>query len=159
MREFRGRPGPVGRIAILVSQYHERITRRLLDGARDCCRDAGLPEQQVDILWVPGAFELGVAAAAAARTGRYVCLVALGVVIRGETAHFDFVAGEASRTLADVAREHALPVGFGLLTTETVEQAEARAGGAMGNKGYEAMEAALTMADLIAGLSGPHASA
>lgn len=159
MTEFRGRPGPAGRIAILVSQYHERITRRLLDGARDCCRDAGLPEDQIDVLWVPGAFELGVAAAAAAQTQRYACLVALGVVVRGETPHFDVVAGQASRALADVAREHALPVGFGLLTTDTIEQAEARAGGAMGNKGYEAAEAALTMADLITGLSGPHAQA
>ena len=95
----------------------------------------------------------------AARTGRYACLVALGVVVRGETAHFDFVAGEAARSLAEVARVHALPVGFGLLTTETMAQAAERAGGVAGNKGHEAAEAALAMADLIGRLTGPDATA
>jgi 6,7-dimethyl-8-ribityllumazine synthase len=159
MTDYFGRPRPVGRVALIVSRYHERITTRLLDGARQCCREAGLAEGQVDVLHVPGAFELGVAAEAAARTGRYACLVALGVVVRGETAHFDFVAGEASRALAEVARVHALPVGFGLLTTETLEQAAERAGGIAGNKGHEAAEAALAMADLLGRLAGPDAPA
>jgi 6,7-dimethyl-8-ribityllumazine synthase len=136
-------------VAIIVSRYHERLTGRLLEGARAVCREAGVPDGQVDVLWVPGAFELGVAAEAAARSGRYACLVALGAVVRSETPHFDFVAGEASRVLADVARHHQIPVGFGLLTTDSLAQAEARAGGEAGNKGQEATEAALRTADLI----------
>jgi len=146
-------------VGLLVSRYHERVTSRLLEGARRCCREAGVPEDEIDVLWVTGAFELGVAAAAAARTGRYACLVALGAVVRGETPHFEYVAGEASRTLAAVAREHALPVGFGLLTTDTLEQAVERAGGRAGQKGYEAAEAALRTADLIAQLPGSGAQA
>ena len=155
MAELTGRARAVGRVAILVSRYHERITTRLLDGARQCCREAGVSETDIDVLWVSGAFELGVAAAAAATTGRYSCLVALGAVVRGETPHFDYVAGETARTLSEVAREHALPVGFGLLTTDTMEQAVERAGGRAGNKGYEAAEAALSTADLVEQLLGP----
>jgi 6,7-dimethyl-8-ribityllumazine synthase len=98
---------------------------------------------------VPGAFELGVVAEAAAASGRYAALVALGCVIRGETPHFEYVAGEAARGLGNVALAHRLPVGFGVLTTETQEQAMARAGGAAGNKGYEAADAALTTADVL----------
>src|SRR5207245_2561840 len=93
--------------------------------------------------WVPGALELPVAAEAAAASGRYAAIVALGCVIRGETPHFEFVAGEAARGLGNVALAHRVAVGFGVLTTDTLEQAQARAGGAAGNKGYEAAEAAL----------------
>lgn len=157
MPEFEGRLRPVGRMAVLVSRYHERLTTRLLDGARQCCREAGIADSELDIHWVAGAFELGMAAAAAARSGRYVCLVALGVVVRGETPHFEYVAGEAARALAEVAREHALPVGFGLLTTETLEQAAERAGGGAGNKGYEAAEAAIRGADLVSQMLAPGA--
>jgi len=147
------------RVAILVSRYHERVTGRLLDGARAACREAGVEDAGVDVIHVPGAFELGVAAEACARSGRYQALVALGAVVRGETPHFDYVAGETSRVLAEVAREHAIPVGFGLLTTETLEQASARAGGAAGNKGPEAAQAALEMAGVISRLLGPDAQA
>lgn len=159
MPEFQGRLRPSGRVAIVVSRYHERITSRLLEGARRCCLESGVAVDQLDTLWVAGAFELGVATEAAARTGRYACVVALGVVIRGETPHFEYVAGETARVLAEVAREHALPVGFGLLTTDTVDQALARAGGAAGNKGREAAEAALATADLLGQLLGPRAQA
>jgi 6,7-dimethyl-8-ribityllumazine synthase len=138
-----------GRVAVLVSRYNELVTTRLLDGARQCLRDQGVPDAQVDVIWVPGAFELGVAAEAAAASGRYAALVALGCVIRGETPHFEYVAGEAARGLGRVALAHRLPVGFGVLTTETQEQAMARAGGAAGNKGYEAADAALTTADVL----------
>jgi 6,7-dimethyl-8-ribityllumazine synthase len=158
MTELRGRLRDSGRVAIVVSQYHERLTRRLLDGARATCREAGVAEDRVDVLWVAGAFELGVAAEAAARSGRYACLVALGAVVRGETPHFDFVAGETARALAEVARQHLVPVGFGLLTTDTMEQAEARAGGAAGNKGMEAAEAALRGADLLRQIGGADAA-
>lgn len=149
MAEFSGTPQHHGRVALLVSRYHERVTARLAEGARARCREAGIPDDAVDLLWVAGAFELGVMSEWAARSGRYQCLVALGVVVRGETPHFDYVAGEAARMLAEVSRVHLVPVGFGLLTTDTMAQAEARAGGAAGNKGYEAAEAALAAADLI----------
>jgi 6,7-dimethyl-8-ribityllumazine synthase len=142
----------VGRVAILVSRYNELITSRLLDGALACCAEAGVAREDVDVVWVPGAFELPVAAAAAAGTKRYACLVALGAVIRGDTPHFEYVAGEAARGLNAVAVQHALPVGFGVLTVDTMQQAVDRAGGSAGNKGHEAAAAALQAADVIAQL-------
>ena len=142
----------VGRVAILASRYNELITARLLEGALACCQDAGIPRDSIDVIWVPGAFELPVAAAAAAGTKRYTCLVALGAVIRGETPHFEYVAGEAARGLNAVAVAHALPVGFGVLTVDTMQQAADRAGGSAGNKGHEAAAAALQVADVIAQL-------
>jgi 6,7-dimethyl-8-ribityllumazine synthase len=99
-------------VAILVSRYNELITRKLLDGALACCSEAGVSRDEIDVIWLPGAFELAAGAAAAAETGRYSCLVALGTVIRGETPHFDYVAGEAARGLNEVAVRHALPVGY-----------------------------------------------
>lgn len=147
MPELRGQLRATGRIAILVSQFNERVTGRLLEGALACCREAGAGD--VDVVWLPGAFELGGAAAAAASTGRYCAIVALGAVVRGETAHFEFVAGEAARGLSEVAVRHGLPVAFGVLTTETMEQALARAGGAAGNKGYEAADAAIRTAHVL----------
>ena len=144
-------------MAILVSQYNELITKKLLDGALACCTEAGLSPDQVDIIWLPGAFELAAGAAAAAETRRYSCLVALGAVIRGETPHFEYVAGEAARGLNDVAVRHALPVGFGVLTVDTLDQAIERAGGSAGNKGHEAAAAALRTADAITQLRADHA--
>jgi 6,7-dimethyl-8-ribityllumazine synthase len=144
----------VGRVAILASRYNELITSRLLEGALACCREAGIAREDVDVLWVPGAFELPVAASAAAGTRRYACLVALGAVIRGDTPHFEYVAGEAARGLNAVAVAHALPVGFGVLTVDTMQQAVDRAGGSAGNKGHEAAAAALQAADVIAQLRG-----
>lgn len=149
MTEIEGRFRATGRIALVVSRYNEMITTRLLEGARAACAAAGAAPDTVDVLWVPGAFELGVVAMTAARSGRYSCIVALGAVIRGETPHFDFVAGEASRSLAAAALETGRPVGFGLLTTDDLDQALARAGGSAGNKGYEAAEAAIRTADLL----------
>ena len=140
-------------MAVLVSRYNDLVTARLLDGAWQCFRDNGVPEARVDVIWVPGAFELLVAAEAAAASGRYAALVALGCVVRGETPHFEYVAGEAVRGLGNVALAHRLPVGFGVLTTDTLEQALARAGGAAGNKGYEAVDAALTTADVLGQLT------
>jgi 6,7-dimethyl-8-ribityllumazine synthase len=141
------------RVAVLVSRYNEVVTTRLLDGARQCLREQGVADARVDVIWVPGAFELAVAAEAAAASGRYAALVALGCVIRGETPHFEYVAGEATRGLGNVALAHRLPIGFGVLTTENLAQALARAGGAAGNKGYEAAAAALTTADVLAQLT------
>jgi 6,7-dimethyl-8-ribityllumazine synthase len=144
-------------VGILVSRYNEVITARLLEGALACCAEAGMSRDAVDVVWVPGAFELPVTAAAAAETGRYGCLVALGAVIRGETPHFEYVAGEAARGLTDVALQHCLPVGFGVLTVDTMQQAVDRAGGSAGNKGYEAAAAALGAADVLAQLWGSDA--
>jgi len=158
MADIRGQLKAIGRVAILVSQYNERVTTRLLDGALECCRAAGIAESDVDVVWLPGAFELGAAASAAAATGRYAAIVALGAVVRGETAHFEFVAGEAARGLSLVALQHRMPVAFGVLTTETMDQALARAGGSAGNKGYEATEAAIRTADAIAMLRSGHAA-
>ena len=151
MAEFRGQLKAPGRIGIVVSGYHERVTGKLLEGAIECCHRAGAPADQVDVAWVAGAFELGSVAAAMARTNRYVALVALGAVVRGETPHFDYVAGETSRALGQVALT--IPVGFGLLTVDTMAQALDRAGGVAGNKGYEAAEAAIRAADVIAQLA------
>jgi 6,7-dimethyl-8-ribityllumazine synthase len=149
---YTSRLRAVGRVAILASRYNELITTRLLEGALACCAEAGVPDDEVDVVWVPGAFELPVAAAAAAATGRYACLVALGAVVRGDTPHFDYVAGEAARGLGAVAIQHALPVGFGVLTVDTMQQAVDRAGGSAGNKGHEAAAAAIQAADVIAQL-------
>jgi 6,7-dimethyl-8-ribityllumazine synthase len=143
-------------VAILVSRYNELVTAKLLEGALACCREAGVAREDVDVVWVPGAFELGVAAAGAAASGGYACLVALGAVVRGETPHFDFVAGEAARGLGRVAVQHRIPVGFGVLTTDTLQQAIERAGGGAGNKGYDAAAAALQMADALAQLRAHH---
>ncbi len=157
MPDFSSRLRPTGRVAILVSRYNELITSRLLEGALQCCREAGVSRDDVDVMWVPGAFELPVSAAAAAGTGRYTCVVALGAVIRGDTPHFEYVAGEAARGLNDVALRSGVPVGFGVLTVESMQQALDRAGGSAGNKGHEAAAAALQAADLIAQIRGSDA--
>ena len=155
MAELQGSPRAPRqvRVAVVVARYNEIVTGRLLEGARQCLREKGVPEAQVDVVWVPGAFELPVAAETAAASGRYGAIVALGCVIRGETPHFEYVAGEAARGLGNVALAHRLAVGFGVLTTESLDQAMARAGGTAGNKGYEAAAAALTTADVLAQLT------
>lgn len=158
MPEFSFRSRYHGRVAILVSRYNELITGKLLDGALACCDEAGVPRDEVDVLWLPGAFELPAAAAAVAATGRYACLVALGAVVRGETPHFEYVAGAAASGLTDVSRQHAIPVGFGVLTVDSLQQAMDRAGGSAGNKGHEAAAAALGAADVIAQLRASHAA-
>jgi 6,7-dimethyl-8-ribityllumazine synthase len=149
MPEFEGSLRSSGRVAIAVSRYHERVTARLLEGAMQICRQADVAEADVDVCWVDGAFELGVITAALAGSGRYQAIVALGAVIRGETPHFDYVAGETAAALARTATTTLIPIGFGLLTCDSIEQAMARAGGAAGNKGREAAMAALKTAHLL----------
>ena len=150
MTVWRGEPAGHGRrIAIVVARFHEAVTSRLLSGALDGLRARGVDADDVDVAWVPGAFEIPVVAKRFATTGRYDALICLGAVVRGETAHFDLVAGEAARGVATVARETGVPAIFEVLATETLEQAEARAGGAHGNKGWDAAHAALEMADLL----------
>ncbi len=140
---------PAGRYAIVVSRYHEAVTRRLLDGARAVLAEAGVSEAQVEVAWVAGAWELPVVAREYCARGGCAAVAALGAVIRGETPHFEYVAGEAARGLMDLQVRFGVPVGFGLLTCDTLVQALARAGGTAGHKGREAMEAALGAARAI----------
>ena len=155
MMEFAGTPDMADRtVAIVVSRFNENVTQKLVDGAVDALTRHGGARENIDVVWVPGAWELPAAARALLATERYDAIVALGAVIRGETPHFDFVAGEASRGLAEAGADFEVPIGFGLLTTDTLEQAEARAGGAHGNKGWDAALAALEMADLFDQVDG-----
>ena len=150
MTDFVGTASMAGKhVAIVVSRFNESITQKLIDGAIDALTRHGGDRRNIDVVWVPGAWELPTATRALLATERYDAIVALGAVIRGETPHFDFVAGEASRGLADAGADFDVPIGFGLLTTDTLEQAEARAGGAHGNKGWDAALAALEMMNLF----------
>ena len=147
---FEGRADGSGRrVALVAGRFNQLVTDLLVAGARDELRRCGVEPGAVDLAWVPGSFELPIAAAKLARTGRYSGIVALGVVIRGATPHFDYVAGEAASGLGAVARETGVPVGFGVLTTESLEQALDRAGGKLGNKGAEAVRTVLEMAGLL----------
>jgi 6,7-dimethyl-8-ribityllumazine synthase len=150
MTVTRGRPVREGRrIAIVVSRFHEHVTSRLLEGAIAGLRQHGVADDAVDVAWVPGAFEIPLVAQRFASTNAYDAVICLGAVVRGETAHFDLVAGEAARGIAAVARETGIPVIFEVLATETLAQAEARAGGDRGNRGWDAAGSALEMADLL----------
>ncbi len=150
MTDFVGTADMTDRhVAIVVSRFNESVTRRLVDGAIDALTRHGGVRENFDVVWVPGAWELPGATRVLLATERYDAIVALGAVIRGETPHFDFVAGEASRGLAEAGADFDVPIGFGLLTTDTMEQAEERAGGTHGNKGWDAAVAALEMIDLF----------
>ena len=140
------------RFLVIVSRFNELITEKLLDGARSALLQHGVAEDDVDVAWVPGAFEIPGAAGVALRHGGYDGIVAVGCVIRGETPHFDYVAGEAARGVQELAAAHDTPVTFGVLTTDTREQALARSGGDKGNKGWEAALAALEMSGLYRAL-------
>jgi 6,7-dimethyl-8-ribityllumazine synthase len=149
-------PGAAGRlrgrglrVAVVASRFHEAITGRLVQGAREALVRHGVRAADVRVVWVPGAFELPQAAARLAAAGRVDALVCVGCVIRGETPHFDYVAGEAARGLAEVGRASGVPTTFGVITANTPAQAEARAGGAAGNRGEEAALAALELATLF----------
>ncbi len=150
MPEFTGSPEGRGRrVAVVVARFNQTVTQRLLDGALDGLVRHGVAFDDIDVAWVPGAWELPAAAWRLLGSDRYTALIALGAVIRGETPHFDYVSGEASRGLAQVSAEFDVPVGFGVLTCDTMQQADDRAGGAHGNKGWDAALAALEMADLF----------
>ena len=140
------------RFGLVASRFNGRVVDLLLAGAVDCLGRHGVAEADLTVVRVPGAWEIPLALQELAAAGGFDALVALGVVIRGETPHFEYVSGEASRGIARVSAEHRLPVGFGLLTCDTSAQAEERAGGKAGNKGWEAALAALEMADLVSRL-------
>jgi 6,7-dimethyl-8-ribityllumazine synthase len=149
MPEFAGLPNGVGRrMVVLASRFNEPIVKKLVDGALEALIKYGVVFEDIDVVWVPGAWELPTAARWLLANERYDGLVAVGAVIRGETAHFDYIAGEASRGLSTVSADSETPIGFGVLTCDTDEQAEARAGGAHGNKGWDAAVATLEMVDL-----------
>ena len=150
MAEFEGTPaGQDRRFAVVASRFNQAIVERLKDGALDALVRHGVAVDDIDVVWVPGAWELPIAARHLLTSERYEAIVAVGAVIRGDTPHFDYVAGEASRGLAQASAEFDTPIGFGLLTCDNQEQAEARAGGAHGNKGWDAALAALEMVDLF----------
>lgn len=140
------------RIGIVAGRFNESITRRLVEGAVDCFARHGVPDEAISLAWVPGAFEIPAAARRMATSGQFDVIVCLGAVIRGETAHFDYVAGHASNGIGQLSVEVDIPVTNGVLTTENTAQAEDRAGGKMGNKGFEAALAAIEMANLFAEL-------
>lgn len=147
---FQGELNGAGlRLALVVSRFNEEVTSRLLASARDALAQHGVREEDVDIAWVPGAFELSFAALKLAESRRYDAIVCLGAVIRGETPHFEFVSAEAARGIGEVARTTGVPTIFGVITPDTLEQALARAGGKKGNKGREAAESAIEMANLL----------
>ena len=144
-----------GRYALLVARFNDFITSRLLDGALDTLRRHGVDvETQVSVIWAPGSYELPLVAKRLADSGRYDAIVALAAVIRGGTPHFDYVAGEVAKGLASVGLQSGVPVIFGVLTTDSIEQAIERAGTKMGNKGSEAALAAIEMVGLLGKLKG-----
>ena len=149
MRVVKGEADGTGlRLGIVVARFNEIVTTALLDGAVRAFAHAGVADDDVTVVWVPGAFEIPVVARRIALAGADA-VVCLGAVIRGETAHFDLVANEAARGIADVTRETGVPCIFEVLATDDLAQAQARAGGAHGNKGWEAAQAALEMAGLM----------
>ena len=137
------------KFAIIVGRFNSVITDRLLDGALDGLRRAGCAGEDIEVVKVPGSWEMPVVAAELARQKRHDAIIALGCVIRGETPHFDYVAGEAAKGLAQAAAQTGIPVAFGVLTTNTLEQALDRAGAKSGNKGLDAAMAAVEMANLM----------
>lgn len=150
MRIIEGKPAGAGRrFGIVVSRFNGHITARLLEGALQTLRAHGTADDAITVIHVPGAFELPLAAQALARQGNVHAVICLGAVIRGETPHFEYVSSAAATGIGAVARECGLPVTFGVLTADTMEQARARAGGGPGNKGREAALAALEMVDAL----------
>lgn len=139
-------------IAIIVSRFNHFITQHLLDGALDALRRHGMNDDKLTIVWVPGAFEIPLIAKKLALTNQYQAIICLGAVIRGSTPHFDYVAAEVSKGIASVGLETGIPVVFGVITTDNIEQAVERAGTKSGNKGWDAAITALELADLNAQL-------
>jgi 6,7-dimethyl-8-ribityllumazine synthase len=154
MNVFEGEvKGGGARVAIVASRFNEVVTRSLADEAPACLLEHGVAEDDIDLVWVPGAWELPPAVARVLQQARHDAVIALGAVIRGGTPHFEYVAGEATRGLGVLAREAAVPVAFGLLTTDNLEQALARAGSGPENKGWDAALTAMKMMDLLRKLS------
>jgi 6,7-dimethyl-8-ribityllumazine synthase len=137
------------RFGIVVSRFNEFISSKLLEGALDCLFRHQADKNDVSVVWVPGSFEIPITAQRMAASGNYNAIICLGTLIRGETPHFDFIASEVSKGIAQVGLKHNLPVLFGVITTDTIEQAIERAGTKAGNKGFNAAESAIEMANLF----------
>ena len=137
------------RVAVVAARFNEAVTSKLVEGALAGLARHGVSEDAVEVAWVPGAFEIPLVARRFAMSGRFDAVICLGAVIRGETAHFELVANEAARGIMQVSLETGVPLIFEVLATESLAQAEARAGGTHGNKGWEAAEVALEMAWLV----------
>ena len=148
-KEARAAP----RVGLVASRFNQFIVDQLLAGAREALSRRGLSPADVTLVWVPGAFELPLAAEHMARSGLFSAIIALGAVIRGGTPHFDYVAGECAAGLGRVALDHGIPVMFGVLTTDTIEQALERAGNDAGNKGFDVAIAALDMVEALQNLA------
>ncbi len=140
------------KFGIIVSRFNSLITEKLLEGAIDCIVRHGGSEENITVVRVPGAFEIPLIAKKMAKSGKYDAIVCLGAVIRGSTPHFEYVASEVSKGIALVGLETEVPVSFGILTTDTLEQAIERAGTKMGNKGFDAALSAIEMANILTGL-------
>ena len=150
------RPAGNARFALVVSRFNEAITSRLLEAARAALLEAGATSDRITVYMVPGAFELPQAARCAAETGQYEAVVCLGCVIRGETPHFEYISAAVAHGLMEASGETGVPMTFGVLTTDSWEQADARAGEGRDNKGFEAAAAALEMAELFTAVRGAH---
>ncbi len=149
MKTIQGKFDATGmKTAIVVSRFNEFITSKLVGGAVDCLVRNNADENDITIVWVPGAFEIPPAAGIAAASGKYDAVICLGAVIRGSTPHFDYVAGEASKGIAQISFSAQIPVIFGVITTDNIEQAIERAGTKSGNKGFDAAMSAIEMANL-----------
>jgi 6,7-dimethyl-8-ribityllumazine synthase len=156
LQEFTGSLDGQGvRVGIVVARFNRTVTEQLLAGALDSLARHGVAGDDVSIVRVPGAFELPFAARRLAAAGRYDALICLGAIVRGETPHFEYIAAEVTRGLGQIMADHQIPIAFGVLTTNTIEQALARAGQGHGNKGYEAAATALEMARLAQLLGSP----
>ena len=139
--------------AIVVSRFNELITAKLLAGALDCLKRHGCGEEDIEVAWVPGAFELPLVAQKLARSGRFDVVICLGAIVRSDTPHFEYVAGEAAKGIGQVGLDTGVPVTFGVITADNVEQAIERAGVRSGNRGWDAALNAIEMANLLKGLS------
>ncbi|WP_293442446.1 6,7-dimethyl-8-ribityllumazine synthase [Persephonella sp.] len=153
MRSIEGQLNAEGlKFAIVVGRFNNLITEKLLEGAVDCIIRHGGSEENITVIRVPGSFEIPLTAKKAAKTGRYDAVICLGAVIRGATPHFEYVASEVTKGIALVSLETEIPVSYGILTTDTLEQAVERAGTKMGNKGFDAALTAIEMVNVLKGL-------
>jgi 6,7-dimethyl-8-ribityllumazine synthase len=141
------------KVAIVVARFNEFINSKLLSGAEDALKRHGVEEDHVSVVWVPGAFEIPLTALKLAQTNEYDTVITLGSVIRGETPHFDYVSSEVAKGVAQAGMQTGVPISFGVLTTDTIEQAIERAGTKAGNKGYDAAVTAIEIADLYRKIS------
>ena len=141
------------KFGLVISRFNEFVTKKLLEGAQDALLRHGVNQADIEVAWVPGSFEIPLIAKKLAQSKRYDAIICLGAVVRGGTPHFEYIATEVSKGIAKVSLETGLPVVYGIITTDTLEQAIERAGTKMGNKGFEAAENAIEMANLLKSMS------